>query len=173
MYSFTATAALICSLVLVAANSVAAVSLPRAPSPDLAKRQIVVPTHGFTAEPANDSIIQGDADFDFLYYNSNYCHSGYSQISVYLSTSVPTNDDVTNEGGLADGSYVVDFGTYLIANFGLPPMQPTPPPTLVMPTLGDVASGTTLFFSVVETYNVCPGHIEFEYGLETTTIVYD
>ena len=122
MYYLTAGVFLICTLILASApsSSVKAVSLPRAPAPlpHLVKRQMVVPTHGFTAEPANASIVEGGADFDFLYYNSNYCHSGYSQISVYLSTSAPTNNDVTNEGGLVDGSYVVDFGTYLIANFG-------------------------------------------------------
>ena len=120
MHPLIAAASVICTLILAAAPSATAVSLPRAPAslPNLAKRQIIAPSHGFTAEPANSSIIEGGADFDFLYYNSNYCHSGYSQISVYLSTSAPTDGDVTNEGGLADGSYVVDFGTYLIANFG-------------------------------------------------------
>ncbi|KAI8972394.1 hypothetical protein BD414DRAFT_531603 [Trametes punicea] len=138
-----------------------AASLPRSTPWSLAKRQMIVPSHGFTAAPANGTTIEHGTSFDFSYDNANYRHSGTAR-----------SRDVTNDGGLVEGSYVVAFGDYLIANFGLPPMQPTPPPTLTMPTLDAIASGSTLYFSVVETYNVCPGHIAFEYGLEVTTVVY-
>ena len=47
-------------------------------------------------------------------------------------------------------------------------MQPTPPPTLAMPTLDDIVSGTTLFFSVVETYNVCPVSDVFRLNLDSS-----
>ncbi|KAI9062760.1 hypothetical protein FKP32DRAFT_1573857 [Trametes sanguinea] len=135
------------------------------------KRQGVVPAHGLTVQPADGSTITAGASFPFEYRNDDYCESGYSPISVYLSTSPPTDADVSG-GELVDGSFVYKFGDYLIANFGLPPMETPPPPTLTAPTL-DVAEGATLYLSVVETYRDCPGGVQLEYGLETTTVQYD
>lgn len=84
----------------------------------LAKRQIVIPTHGTTVAPANGSTITPRTSFPFNYEHANACESGYSPISVYLSTSPPTSSDVTNAGELANGSFVFHFGDYLIPNFG-------------------------------------------------------
>ncbi|KAI0825261.1 hypothetical protein BC628DRAFT_1374272 [Trametes gibbosa] len=136
------------------------------------KRQIVVPAHGVTASPADGSTITAETSFPFAYHNVDFCESGYSPISVYLSTSPPTSADVTSGGELADGSFVFKFGDYLIANFGLPVMGTPPPSTLTAPTLGGVTEGTTLYLSVVETYRDCPGGVSLEFGLETTTVVY-
>ncbi|KAL1952348.1 hypothetical protein VTO73DRAFT_1497 [Trametes versicolor] len=138
----------------------------------LVKRQIVIPTHGTTVAPADGSTITPGTSFPFNYEHANACESGYSPISVYLSTSPPTSSDVTNAGELADGSFVFHFGDYLIPNFGLPPMETPPPATLTAPTLDGVADGTTLYFSVVELYRDCPGHVPLEFGLETTTVNY-
>lgn len=84
----------------------------------LVKRQIVIPTHGTTVAPADSSTITPKTMFSFNYENANACESGYSPISVYLSTSPPTSADVTNAGELVDGSFVFHFGDYLIPNFG-------------------------------------------------------
>ncbi|KAI1789181.1 hypothetical protein LXA43DRAFT_893331 [Ganoderma leucocontextum] len=138
----------------------------------LAPRQIVVSAHGTTVEPASGSTLTPGSAFSFSYTNEDYCHSGYSPISVYLSTSAPTSADVTTSGGLVSGSFAYHFGDYLIANFGLPTMGTPPPSTLTLPTLNGTVDGNTLYFSVVETYNDCPGGVPFEYGLETTTVVY-
>ncbi|KAI8983329.1 hypothetical protein BD414DRAFT_578914, partial [Trametes punicea] len=88
------------------------------------------------------------------------------------STSPPTTADVTTGGELVNGSFIYKFGDYLIANFGLPPMETPPPSTLTAPTV-DVPDGVTLYFSVIETYMDCPGGIHLEYGLETTSVVYE
>ncbi|KAI0662370.1 hypothetical protein C8Q70DRAFT_957870 [Cubamyces menziesii] len=149
-----------------------AASFTHAASLTAAKRQIVVPAHGTTTEPTGGSVIAAGDAFPFKYENVDYCESGYSPISVFLSTTAPTDADVTNSGELADGSYVYKFGDFLIANFGLPGMGTPPPPTLTMPPLDGVSDGSTLYLSVVETYRDCPGGIQFEYGLETTTVVY-
>ncbi|KAI0358909.1 hypothetical protein OH77DRAFT_1395991 [Trametes cingulata] len=146
-------------------------SLTHAATLAATKRQIVVSEHGTTVDPVSGSTITPGASFPFSYENRNFCESGYSPISVYLSTTQPTTADVTNSGELADGSFVFKFGDFLIANFGLPPMETPPPPTLTAPTL-DVTDGSTLYLSVVETYRDCPGHVPLEFGLETTTVVY-
>ncbi|RDX43946.1 hypothetical protein OH76DRAFT_1487495 [Lentinus brumalis] len=140
----------------------------------LGKRQQVVSAHGTTTAPANGSTIVPGSTFPFHYSDSNFCESGYSLISVYLSTSAPTAADVTTSGGLVDGSFSFDFGNFLIPNFGLPPMTTPPPPpaTLTAPTLSGIADGTELFFTVVETFRDCPPDGHIEYGLETTTVVY-
>ncbi|KAM5534369.1 hypothetical protein V8D89_011962 [Ganoderma adspersum] len=138
----------------------------------VAPRQIVESQHGTTVKPASGTTVAHGSAFAFSYTNQNLCHSGYTPISVYLSTSAPTSSDVTTSGGLANGSYVYHFGDYLIANFGLSTKGTPPPSTLTMPTVSGAASGKTLYFSVVETYRDCPGGIPLEYGLETTTVVY-
>ena len=88
-------------------------------------RQIVESQHGTTVSPASGSTIAAGAAFSFSYTNENLCHSGYTPISVYLSTSAPTSSDVNSSGGLADGSYVSHFGDYLMANFGYSPASHT------------------------------------------------
>ncbi|OSD05389.1 hypothetical protein PYCCODRAFT_1465295 [Trametes coccinea BRFM310] len=159
------------SAAFLSAIALAAASCSQAASLAVAKRQGVVPAHGLTVQPADGSTVTPGAAFPFEYENENYCESGYSPISVYLSTSPPTDADVSG-GELVDGSFVYKFGDYLIANFGLPPMETPPPPTLTAPTL-DVADDATLYLSVVETYRDCPGGVALEYGLETTTVLYE
>ncbi|KAH9927437.1 uncharacterized protein BXZ73DRAFT_90716 [Epithele typhae] len=128
---------------------------------------------GTTVEPTNGETIDPDTSFPFDYENANICHSGYSHISVYLSDSAPTSADISG-GELVAGSFIFKFGDWLIPNFGLPAMTnpPPPPSSLQMPELDSVADGTTLFFSVVETFGGCPPDGHTEYGLETTTVVY-
>ncbi|EJF58487.1 hypothetical protein DICSQDRAFT_110246 [Dichomitus squalens LYAD-421 SS1] len=139
----------------------------------LKPRQIVDTAHGVTVQPSDGSVIVPGTAFPFDYENRNYCESGYSPISVYMSATAPTSANVTNDGTLADGSFVFHFGDFLIANFGLPPMETPPPSTLTPPTLSGIVDGMTLFFSVVETYRDCPGNIPLEFGLETTTVIYN
>ncbi|KAI0651406.1 hypothetical protein C8Q79DRAFT_996861 [Trametes meyenii] len=159
--------------ILLSALALYAATLTQGASLGATKRQIVDPEHGTTVNPTNGSTITAGASFPFTYQDRNFCESGYSLIWLYLSTSPPTSADVTSSGQLADGSFVFAFGDFLIPNFGLPAMQSPPPPpsTLIAPTL-DVAGGTTLYFSVVETYRDCPGNIQLEFGVETTTVVY-
>ncbi|KAH9850635.1 hypothetical protein C2E23DRAFT_834770 [Lenzites betulinus] len=156
---------------LLSALALSSASFTQAASLTAFKRQIVVPSHGTTVSPAAGSTITPGSSFPFSYRNEDFCESGYSPISVYLSTSAPTSADVTSAGELADGSFVFKFGDYLIANFGLPVMGTPPPSTLPAPSLA-VEDGTTLFLSVVETYRDCPGGVALEFGLETTTVVY-
>ena len=78
----------------------------------------VISAHGSTVAPPNGSAIAPGATFAFNYENSNTCEAGYSPISVYLSTSAPTDGDVTTGGELVDGSFIFKFGDFLIPNFG-------------------------------------------------------
>ncbi|KAI0762536.1 hypothetical protein C8Q74DRAFT_1220476 [Fomes fomentarius] len=136
-----------------------------------AKRQVILAPSGTTVAPPDGSTIAPGSSFPFEYRPTNYCHSGYSPISVYLSTAAPTSADITGGGALAEGSFVFKFGDYLYANFGLPQMGSPPPATLTLPTFDGIEDGTTLYFSVIETYRDCPGHVALEFGLETTTLV--
>ena len=70
--------------------------------------------------PANGTTIDPGATFAFDYENSNECESGYSPISVWLSTSAPTSSDISG-GELVSGSYIYKFGDWLIPNFGEDP----------------------------------------------------
>ncbi|KAJ7102726.1 hypothetical protein C8R44DRAFT_945474 [Mycena epipterygia] len=113
-----------------------------------AKRSVVEPT-------ASTSITSGES-IPFNYVDSNWCHAGYSPITIWLSASAPTG--VNSTGGLPEGTYIEYFGEFLIANFGLTPMQPVPPTSLTIPDISSHPAGSTLFLSVVETApaGTCP-----------------
>ncbi|RPD77059.1 hypothetical protein L226DRAFT_358749 [Lentinus tigrinus ALCF2SS1-7] len=128
----------------------------------------------FTPEPANGSTIIPGSSFPFSYQPADSCHGCFSPISVYLSASPPTAADITSSGELADGTFVAFFGDFDIPNCGfpLPGGNPPPPPSeLSTPTL-DVADGTALYFSVVETFLQCPPIGQTEFGLYTIAVIY-
>ncbi|KAJ7102738.1 hypothetical protein C8R44DRAFT_887483 [Mycena epipterygia] len=107
-------------------------------------------------EPATGTSISSGESIPFNYVDSNWCHEGYTPITVWLSTSAPTGVNAT--GGLPSGTYIEYFGKYLIANFGLSPMQPVPPTSLTIPDISSYPSSSTLYLSVVETAlaGTCP-----------------
>ena len=104
-----------CALLSVLASSAISTGVTAA---SLKLRQIVDPEHGVTVQPPEGSGIVPGATFPFEYENRNFCESGYSAISVYLSTTAPTSTDVTSDGTLTEGSFVFHFGDFLIPNFG-------------------------------------------------------
>lgn len=73
---------------------------------------IVTPT-------TNGSIIPGN-EFPFSYEPSDWCESAFQPFSVYLTQGAepPTFDAVTENGTLADGTYVFNFGTFIVSHFG-------------------------------------------------------
>ncbi|KAJ7717795.1 hypothetical protein B0H16DRAFT_1243123, partial [Mycena metata] len=99
------------------------------------------------APVAGTSITTGTS-IPFSYADLNECHEGYTPITVWLSASQPTSLD--SNGNLPAGTFIEEFGSYLIANFGLAPL-PTPPPTsLVIPDISSYSAGTDLYLTVVE-----------------------
>ncbi|TFK86132.1 hypothetical protein K466DRAFT_600563 [Polyporus arcularius HHB13444] len=141
--------------------------------------QTVVPDHGTTTAPADGAAIAPGDSFPFSFqpapFGTQVCFSAYDGVNIYLSTSPPTAADVTNTScTLASGSFVSDFGSYVVPHFsGLPPVGPGfPPSTFTMPTL-NVTDDTTLYLSVIEIFNDCKaGGTVFFCGIETTTVVY-
>ncbi|KAI0717724.1 hypothetical protein C8T65DRAFT_694133 [Cerioporus squamosus] len=128
----------------------------------------------FTAEPANGSTIVPGSNFPFSYEPSDSCHGCFSPISVYLSISPPTAANITDSGELMNGSFISFFGDFDIPNCGfpLPGGNPPPPPSqLLTPTLA-IADGTTIYFSVVETFLQCPPIGRTEFGLYTVSVIY-
>lgn len=83
-----------------------------------AKRQTVVPVQGSVAAPSSNDDIAPGATFDFNFESVNYCESGYEPITVYLLEQPPSSDDLTSDGTFAEGSYLYEFGEWLIPNFG-------------------------------------------------------
>ena len=84
----------------------------------VAEKRQVVPDHGTTLEPTDGSTIAPGTNFPFSYQRRNACNTGYSPITVYLSTAAPASSDVTPDGHLASGSFILHWGDYLYANFG-------------------------------------------------------
>ncbi|KAJ7653371.1 hypothetical protein B0H17DRAFT_397173 [Mycena rosella] len=115
------------------------------------KRSITAPSTG-------TSISSGES-IPFNYVDSNWCHEGYTPITLWLSDAAPTGLNAT--GDLPDGTYIAYFGRYLIANFGIPAMQPVPPTSVTIPDISCYPAGSTLYFSVVEEAQegTCPGGI--------------
>ncbi|KAJ7450047.1 hypothetical protein B0H11DRAFT_1646752, partial [Mycena galericulata] len=112
---------------------------------------------GTITEPVAGASISIGAVIPFNYDDLNWCHDDYSPITIWLSASEPTGLNAT--GGLPEGTYIDYFGEYLIANFGIGPMQPVPPTNLTVPDISSYPAGSTLFLSVVEEAlpGSCPG----------------
>ena len=77
------------------------------------------PYSGTIVAPAANDVIVPGVNFTFEYDHSNWCESGFSQFVVYITsgTTPPPFDNVTVNGTLADGTYVLDLGKYIVPNF--------------------------------------------------------
>ncbi|KAJ7678350.1 hypothetical protein B0H17DRAFT_1015591 [Mycena rosella] len=131
------------------------------------KRSITSPSEG-------TSITSGEST-PFNYVDSNWCHEGYTPITLWLSETAPTG--LNDTGSLPEGTYIEYFGRYLIANFGLSALQPVPPTSVTIPDISSYPSGSTLYFSVVEEAleGTCPGGVshpaEFQFTSVPLTVV--
>lgn len=83
----------------------------------IARQSGVNPGGAIVAPTAEATLVDGQT-FPFDYANTNICHSGYSQIEVYLTKDQPTAADVNN-GVISNPLF--DFGKFTIANFGMSP----------------------------------------------------
>ncbi|KAJ7328714.1 hypothetical protein DFH08DRAFT_633147, partial [Mycena albidolilacea] len=113
---------------------------------------------GSITEPVAGTSISTGASIPFSYADSNWCHEGYTPITIWLSATAPTSLNAT--GQLPEGTYIQYFGEYLIGNFGLAPLpgHPVPPTSVTIPDISGYSAGSTLFLSVVETAQAgeCP-----------------
>ncbi|KAJ7232180.1 hypothetical protein B0H12DRAFT_1145882 [Mycena haematopus] len=109
-------------------------------------------------EPVAGTSISTGASIPFNYVDSNWCHEGYTPITIWLSDSAPTGLNAT--GQLPEGTYIEYFGYYLIGNYGLGPLPgySVPPTNVTIPDISGYPSGSSLFLSVVETAlaGTCP-----------------
>ncbi|KAE9399801.1 hypothetical protein BT96DRAFT_820107 [Gymnopus androsaceus JB14] len=115
---------------------------------------------GVISAPTSSEVVAKGDSFDFAYEDSNFCFDGYSQITVWLTDYAPTTANLNSTGEFDQGDYTYYFGSYLIANFGLPPLPPdggfiSPPTSLVMPELPSLVSGEEVYLAVVETGTEC------------------
>ncbi|KAJ7450042.1 hypothetical protein B0H11DRAFT_2078207 [Mycena galericulata] len=124
---------------------------------------------GTITEPASGASISTGASIPFNYDDLNWCHEGYTPITIWLTASEPTGLNAT--GGL-EGSYIDYYGQYFIANFGLPTLQPVPPTSLTIPDISSFTAGSTLFLSVVEEAqpDTCPGGVSQPAQYEFTSV---
>ncbi|KAH9927328.1 uncharacterized protein B0H18DRAFT_1118588 [Fomitopsis serialis] len=142
----------------------------------LVQRQEVVPTHGTINAPAESAAIAPGATFDFDFASVNYCESGYEPITVYLFENEPDVSDLNTDGSFPESDYLYEFGQWLIPTSVRPP---PPPSNLTMPDFSQAStnaatySDATFYLTVVETYLDCPGDIAKEFGITTTSIVYN
>ncbi|KAJ6542087.1 hypothetical protein DFH09DRAFT_1174604 [Mycena vulgaris] len=125
-------------------------------------------------EPSTGTSITSGESIPFNYVDSNWCHEGYTPITMWLSEAAPTGLNAT--GDLPEGTYIAYFGRYLIANFGLSTMQPVPPTSVTIPDISSYPAGSTLYFTVVETAlaGTCPGGVnhppEYEFIVVPLTV---
>ncbi|KAJ7040601.1 hypothetical protein C8F04DRAFT_1253920 [Mycena alexandri] len=112
---------------------------------------------GPITEPVAGTSITTGTSIPFNYNDLNECHEGYTPITVWLSDSVPTGLD--GNGNLPAGTFIEEFGSFLIGNFGgLPHFLALPPTSLVIPNISSYSSGSALYLTVVETNQAgtCP-----------------
>ncbi|OBZ79569.1 hypothetical protein A0H81_00265 [Grifola frondosa] len=136
------------------------------------RRQVQSPFVGTISTPADGTTIGVGETFAFNYSVSDWCHSGYSPLSVWLVENSPVFSDLNSTGQFPEGEYLYYFGDYLVANFaGLPPMGTPPPSALTMPEL-NIDDGN-VYLAVVETFYDCPPNIPVEYGVASNQIEYE
>ncbi|KAF8184094.1 hypothetical protein K438DRAFT_1724181 [Mycena galopus ATCC 62051] len=111
---------------------------------------------GTITEPVTGTSISTGASIAFNYDDSNWCHEGYTPVTIWLSESAPTA--LNSTGQLPEGTFIDYFGEYTIANFGISSATCPPPTSLTVPDVSAYSSGSTLFLSVVETAQAgaCP-----------------
>ncbi|KAF8197734.1 hypothetical protein K438DRAFT_1824568 [Mycena galopus ATCC 62051] len=132
-----------------------------------------VPSKRGIVEPSAELSVSSGSVMPFSYVDVNWCHEGYTPITVYLSDAAPTGLNAT--GGLADGTYMASFGPYLIPNYGLAPLAGSvvPPQNLTIPDLSAFTAGSALYLTVVETAvaGTCPpGDQPAQYQYTTTAL---
>ncbi|KAJ7215700.1 hypothetical protein B0H12DRAFT_354417 [Mycena haematopus] len=140
----------------------AAANLPR----------VISPNHGTLTAPTTGTVVTSGATFPFNYQDSNWCEGGYTPITVWLLDYAPTTANLNATGQFSDAAFY--FGPFLIGNFGLPPIGPTPvpPSTLTLPDVSAYPVGSEMYVAVVETANNCPpGNQPLQYGLTSTKII--
>ncbi|KAF7312027.1 hypothetical protein MIND_00214700 [Mycena indigotica] len=141
------------------------------------QQRTVTPAHGTITSPQPGTPITnaqtGGEVISFGYTDSNWCHDGYSDVSVWLLNYAPNKGNINNTTGRFDDA-VHQFGAYSIGNFGLPPKNP-PPTTLSMPALTSpaYAPGASVYIAVVETATSCPpgNNIPPQYGTTSVELV--
>ncbi|KAJ7765112.1 hypothetical protein B0H14DRAFT_3510258 [Mycena olivaceomarginata] len=121
------------------------------------------------APTAGTSISTGSS-IPFGYGAANWCHNGYSPITIWLSGTVPTALNAT--GGLPEGTYIEYYGNYLEDNFNIGPLPPVPPTSLTIPDISSYPTGSNLFLSVVEEAlpGTCPGGVSQPAQYEFTSV---
>ncbi|KAJ6510889.1 hypothetical protein C8R45DRAFT_965500 [Mycena sanguinolenta] len=127
---------------------------------------------GSIVAPTAGAAISSGSVIPFNYVDLNWCHEGYTPITVYLSETEPTGLNAT--GGVTE--YIASFGPYLIPNFGLAPLPgwEVPPQSLTMPVISAFPHGSALYLSVVETAQAgtCPpGNQPAQYQFSTTSLI--
>ncbi|THU96610.1 hypothetical protein K435DRAFT_839029 [Dendrothele bispora CBS 962.96] len=143
--------------------------------PVLERRQISS-QHGTLNAPTNGVEVSSGGDFPFQYLDSNWCHDGYTPISVWLTDYEPTRTDVnTTSGTFDEGKFTHFFGDFLVPNFGLPQLQgsTSPPSSLTLPDVsGSFVEGSELYLAVIETATDCPpGGVPPQYGLAVANMI--
>ncbi|KAF7312028.1 hypothetical protein MIND_00214800 [Mycena indigotica] len=142
------------------------------------QQRTVSSNHGTITSPSTGTLVSnvgGDA-IPFAYSDSNWCHNGYSTTTAWLLDYEPTTANIDAATGLPSNP-IYQFGTYLIPNFGLPPLSgsnPPPPSTLTTPALAPAyASGRSLYLAVIETATACPPGVNIppQYGVTSVKLV--
>ncbi|KAJ7163881.1 hypothetical protein C8R43DRAFT_989059 [Mycena crocata] len=133
--------------------------------------RVITAHHGTISQPTKGFVAASGAAVPFSYGDSNWCQGGYTPITVWLLDSEPTTTNLNATGQFPDATYY--FGSYLMGNFGLPPIgNPVPPATLTMPDVSGFVTGSELYLAVVETANNCPpGNTPAQYGMTSAMIV--
>ena len=90
----------------------------------LPKRETTVwqsPFSGTIDSPIAEDVLFPGVDFPFKYAASNWCESAYTPFRVYLTEgpTPPPFENVTVDGTLAEGSFILDLGKFLVSNFGM------------------------------------------------------
>ncbi|CAK5263517.1 unnamed protein product [Mycena citricolor] len=127
--------------------------------------------NGTIIQPGVNSMIWLDMPFPFEYKPSNWCHTGYTHISVWLMDHIPGAEDLDGSGKPLYAQH--HFGDWTMSNYAhLPDAPDKAPNVLYLRRDGPgVPEGGYMYFSVVEHATGCPPrNSPTQYGITSNQV---
>ncbi|KAI0325027.1 hypothetical protein GY45DRAFT_1261671 [Cubamyces sp. BRFM 1775] len=145
-------------LAALCSSVVSATALPKRQTPAIWQS----PFSGTLVSPTVDQPIALGGEFPFEFDVSSWCEPAFAPFTVYLTAGrePPVFANVTASGALAPGTFIFNFGKFVVSRFGLSTSSPPPPSTLIMPA--PEALNTTFrtesrfYLSIIEEFDGCP-----------------
>lgn len=85
----------------------------------LPQPRTIVSTHGRIEAPTTKAKVSVNTSIGIKYVPGDWCHTGYSPITVWVTDSEPTASSIDADTGVfKDGEFKAFIGSYTVPNYG-------------------------------------------------------